>query len=112
MFLVLALSVSLLITHCSKAWIQSKRGCDYTEDADGFWQKNIFEFGQYSYEVYVLLYNKRRHYRVDGHPEHVSESVRGEWQEKAHDEMLKFAIEREQRQACLNYAERKQIEQS
>ena len=26
-------------------------------------------------------------------------------------EILKFAIEREQRQACLNYAEREQIEQ-
>ena len=89
MFLVLALSVSLLITHCSKAWIQSKRGYDYTEDADGFWQKNIFEFGQYSYEAYVLLYNKRRHYRVDGHPELVSGSVRGEGQEKARGEMLK-----------------------
>ena len=46
------------------------------------------------------------------HPELVSGSVRGERQEKARGEMLKFAIEREQRQACLNYAERKQIEQS
>ena len=38
---------------------------------------------------YVLLYNKRRHYRVDGHPELVSGSVRGEGQEKARGEMLK-----------------------
>ena len=38
---------------------------------------------------YVLLYNIRRHYRVDGHPELVSGSVRGERQEKARGEMLK-----------------------
>ena len=31
---------------------------------------------------------------------------------KARCEMLKFAIEREQRQACLSYAEREQIERS
>ncbi len=36
-----------------------------------------------------FLYNKRRHYRVDGHPELVSGSVRGERQEKARGEMLK-----------------------
>ena len=40
-------------------------------------------------KTYVLLYNKRRHYRVDGHPELVSGSVRGEGQEKARGEMLK-----------------------
>ena len=45
------------------------------------------------------------------HPELVSGSVRGEGQEKARGEMLKFAIKREQRQACLNYAKREQIEQ-
>ena len=45
------------------------------------------------------------------HPELVSGSVRGEGQEKARSEMLKFAIKREQSQACLNYAEREQIEQ-
>ena len=39
--------------------------------------------------TYVLLYNKRRHYWVDGHPELVSGSVRGERQEKARGEMLK-----------------------
>ena len=46
------------------------------------------------------------------HAELVSASVRGEWTVKAHSEILKFAIEREQSQACLNYAERKQIERS
>ena len=45
------------------------------------------------------------------HPELVSGSVRGEGQEKARSEMLKFAIMQEQSQACLNYAEREQIEQ-
>jgi hypothetical protein len=50
--------------------------------------------------------------RTTRHPELVSGSVRGEGQEKARCEMLKFAIEREQSQACLNYAERKQIERS
>ena len=55
--------------------------------------------------------DKRRHYRVDGHPELVSGSVRGEGQVKARGEMLKFAIMQEQSQACLNYAEREQIEQ-
>ena len=49
---------------------------------------------------------------IQRHPELVSGSVRGERQEKARGEMLKFAIEREQRQACLNYAKREQIEQS
>ena len=49
---------------------------------------------------------------IHRHPELVSGSVSGEGQEKARGEMLKFAIEREQRQACLNYAKRKQIEQS
>ena len=38
---------------------------------------------------YVLLYNKRRQYRVDGHPELVSGSVRGEGQDKARCQMLK-----------------------
>ena len=42
---------------------------------------------------------------VHRHPELVSGSVSGERQEKARGEMLKFAIEREQSQACLNYAE-------
>ena len=42
----------------------------------------------FSFESYVLLYNKRRQYRVDGHPELVSGSVRGEGQEKARGEML------------------------
>ena len=37
---------------------------------------------------YVLLYNIRRRFRVDGHPELVSGSVRGERQEKARGEML------------------------
>ena len=46
------------------------------------------------------------------HPELVSGSHRGQGQNKARSEMLKFAIEREQSQACLNYAERKQIERS
>ena len=54
---------------------------------------------------YVILILKR-------HPELDSGSVRGQEQEKARCEMLKFAIEREQSQACLNYAERKQIERS
>ena len=45
------------------------------------------------------------------HPELVSGSVRGEGQEKARSEMLKFAVKREQSQACLNFAEREQIEQ-
>ena len=49
---------------------------------------------------------------IQRHPELVSGSVRGERQGKARGEMLKFAIEREQSQACLNYAKRKQIEQS
>ena len=49
--------------------------------------------------------------RVDGHAELVSASVRGEALILARSEILKFAIEREQRQACLNYAEREQIEQ-
>ena len=39
------------------------------------------------------------------HPELVSGSVRGEGQEKARSEMLKFAVKREQSQACLSYAE-------
>ena len=38
---------------------------------------------------YVLLYNKRRHYRVDGHPELVSASVRGEVLILARSEILK-----------------------
>ena len=46
------------------------------------------------------------------HAELISASVRGEWTVKARSEILKFAIEREQSQACLNYAERKQIERS
>ena len=37
----------------------------------------------------LLLYNKRREYKVDGHPELVSGSVRGEGQEKARGEILK-----------------------
>ena len=41
-------------------------------------KRTYLSVGQYSYEAYVLLYNKRRHYRVDGHPELVSGSVRGE----------------------------------
>ena len=41
----------------------------------------------------------------------ISASVRGEALILARSEILKFAIEREQRQACLNYAEREQIEQ-
>ena len=45
------------------------------------------------------------------HPELVSGSVRGEGKEKARSEMLKFAVKREQSQACLNFAEREQIEQ-
>ena len=44
-------------------------------------QKDIFS-------LLNLLYNKRRQYRVDGHPELVSGSVRGEGQEKARGEML------------------------
>ena len=36
----------------------------------------------------------------------------GEGPVKARSEMLKFAIEREQSQACLSYAEREQIERS
>ena len=43
----------------------------------------------FAFESFVLLYNIRRHYRVDGHPELVSGSVRGERQEKARGEMLK-----------------------
>ena len=46
------------------------------------------------------------------HAELVSASVRGEGIVKARSEILKFAIEREQSQVCLNYAERKQIERS
>ena len=46
------------------------------------------------------------------HPELVSGSVRREGQVKARGEMLKFAVKREQSQACLNFAEREQIEQS
>ena len=38
---------------------------------------------------YVLLYNKRQRFRIDGHPELDSGSVRGERQEKARGEMLK-----------------------
>ena len=38
---------------------------------------------------FVLLNNIRRRFRVDGHPELVSGSVRGERQEKARGEMLK-----------------------
>ena len=48
------------------------------------------------------------------HAELVSASVRGEMLAlyiKACGEILKFVIEREQSQACLNYAEREQIEQ-
>ena len=51
-------------------------------------KRTYLSVGQYSYEAYVLLYNKRRHYRVDSHPELVSGSVRGEGQEKARGEML------------------------
>ena len=46
------------------------------------------------------------------HAELVSASVRGEGIVRARSEILKFAIEREQSHACLNYAERKQIERS
>ena len=46
------------------------------------------------------------------HAELVSASVRGEGMVMARSEILKFAIEREQSQVCLNYAERKQIERS
>ena len=63
-------------------------------------QKNIFEFGQYSYEAYVLVsglfftlaFGRKllAHFVV----------------------MLKFAVKREQSQACLSFAEREQIEQS
>ena len=45
------------------------------------------------------------------HAELVSASVRGDVLEMARCEILKFVIEREQSQACLNYAEREQIEQ-
>ena len=45
------------------------------------------------------------------HAEFSSASVRGEGVAKARCEILKFAIKREQSQACLNYAEREQIEQ-
>ena len=47
------------------------------------------------------------------HAELVSASVRGEGLcFLVFGEILKFAIEREQRQACLSYAEREQIERS
>ena len=45
------------------------------------------------------------------HAELVSASVRDEALILARSEILKFAIEREQSQACLSYAEREQIEQ-
>ena len=59
----------------------------------------------------LLLYNKRREYRVDGHPELVSGSHREPILMLHRGQMLKFAIKQEQSQACLNYAEREQIEQ-
>ena len=46
------------------------------------------------------------------HAELVSASVRGEEQVKARGEILKFAIKREQSQACLGYAEREQFGRS
>ena len=45
------------------------------------------------------------------HAEFSSASVRGEGRKKARGEILKFAVKREQGQACLNFAEREQIEQ-
>ncbi|MBQ5721537.1 MAG: hypothetical protein IIV67_04545, partial [Bacteroidaceae bacterium] len=51
------------------------------------------------------------HRSSSGHAELVSASVRGDVLEMARCEILKFVIEREQSQACLNYAEREQIEQ-
>ena len=59
--------------------------------------------------VWIFQSESANHSR---HAELVSASVRGEGIVKAHSEILKFAIEREQSQACLNYAERKQIERS
>ena len=46
----------------------------------------------FPFDSYVLLYNKRRHSRVDGHAELVSASVRGEVLILARSEMLKQVI--------------------
>ena len=48
---------------------------------------------------------------LKGHPEFSSGSHREPSLILLRGQMLKFAIKREQSQACLNYAEREQIEQ-
>ena len=48
----------------------------------------------------------------NSHPELVSGSHREPYLVLLRGQILKFAIEREQSQACLGYAEREQIEQS
>jgi hypothetical protein len=45
------------------------------------------------------------------HPELVSGSHSEPFLEHHRGQMLKFAVKREQRHACLNFAEREQIEQ-
>jgi hypothetical protein len=47
----------------------------------------------------------------DGHAELVSASHREPFLVLLRGQILKFAVKREQRHACLNFAEREQIEQ-
>ena len=62
-------------------------------------QKNIFEFGRFSYEAYVLVSGL------------FFTLAFGRWLLALHYVMQKFAVKRELSQACLGYAEREQIEQ-
>ena len=68
-------------------------------------QKNIFEFGRFSYEAYVLVSGLFFYFGFWL----LAVSF---WFLALLYVMLKFAVKREQSQACLSYAEREQIEQS